>query len=223
MINKRDLAVLQFIAVAVIFFTASWPRVRQFFSHAFPYAEVVIPAGAFVLLFQALSFIYTHHLWKLHPGTTYLGGQWIYRTEKQTAFDPASSDVRSEWFYGVFEVIHTADKLLVNHGKAWHCNEEDPSFENTTVIWNSSAIVYRDNMLWIVGDIASDDPSRPRLAQLAVLTVSRRESEIAMDGTIWGIADLDGEYAYGFTETKKISNRPRKDAAQIAHRKYGLS
>ena len=175
-------------------------------------------------MFHGLFFIYTHYLWKLHPGTTYLGGQWIYRTDKkkdnkkQADFDPASSDLRSESFYGVFEVIHTADKLLVNHGEAWYCNEV-PSFENTRVIWNSSTIVYRDNMLWVVvGDIATDEPSRTHLAQLAVLTVI---SKTEMEGTIRSVADPDDEGVYGFTKARKISNRPLKGAAQEAHRIFG--
>lgn len=80
MIDKRDLAVLQFIGAVVILFTADWLGSRQILFHYFPYGEVVIPAVAFVFLFRGLLSIYTHYLWKLHPDTPYLGGQWIYRT-----------------------------------------------------------------------------------------------------------------------------------------------
>ena len=225
MTDKRDLAVLQFIAVVVILTAASWPEIRHFLSHIFPYAAVVIPAGMFVLLYQTLSFIYTHYLWKLHPGTTYLGGQWIYRTnkkkdnKKQTDSDPASLDLSKECFYGIFEVIHTADKLFVANGKGWYCNEA-PSFENTRVMWNSSTIVQRDNMLWVVaGDIATDEPNRTGLTQLLVLTV---KSKTEMEGTVRSVADPD-EYVYGLTKMIKISNRPRGNAAQEAYRIFGSS
>jgi hypothetical protein len=80
MIDKRDLAVLQFIGAVVILFTADWLGSRQILFHYFPYGEVVIPAVAFVFLFRGLLSIYTHYLWKLHPSTPYLGGQWIYQT-----------------------------------------------------------------------------------------------------------------------------------------------
>jgi len=222
MVNKRDLAVLQFIAVVVILFTASWSKVRQFLSPFFPYAEVVIPAGAFVLLFQALFFIYSRFLWVLHPQTTYLGGQWIYKTSnaKQRNFDHASLDKRSQYFYGVFEVIHTADELHINNGEAWYCGEP-PSFTNRRVFWKSDAIVHRDEKLWIVASATGEDKSRSHLTQLAELAVIRRNSQIEMKGTIWGVADPDGEYAYGFTEIKKISNRPREDAAREAYRIFG--
>jgi len=221
MINKRDLAALQLIAAAIIFFTASWPEVKLFFSHAFPYADVVIPAGAIVLLFQAFFFVYRHYLWKLDPQTAYLGGQWVYRTNKKTDFEPTSLHAHNGCFYGVFEILHTADELLVTHGKAWYCNEA-PSFENVRVIWNASAIVYRDNRLWVVGDIVSDEPNRPRLTQLAVLTVLNGR-HIEMEGTIWGVADQNGQYAYAFTEMRRISKRPREDAAQEAYKIYRSS
>jgi hypothetical protein len=226
MINRRELAALQIIvqiiAVAVTFFTASSPDIRQFLSHVFPYGGIIIPAGTF-LLFQASFFIYTRYLWKLHPHTKYLGGQWIYKTNaKQTDSDPASLDVHSKSFYGVFEVIHTTDKLLVNHGEAWYCNEV-PSFENKQAIWESDAIIYRDEKLWIVASVTGNGTSRSRLTQLAVLTVSRRGSQIKMEGIIGGVADPDGEYAYGFTEMRRISKCPREDAAQEAYRKYGSS
>jgi hypothetical protein len=217
MTNKRDLAVLQFIAVVVIFFTAICPGVIQFFSHYIPYAEVVIPAGAFVLLFQALSLIYTHYLWKLHPGTAYLGGQWIYQTvnktknEKKTDDDPDSSDKQ----YGIFEIIHTTDELRIYHGEAWNTGT-NPSVVDSVCEWVADTIVYRNETLGIMGSVDTQQ------TQLGKLTVIRRESETEMTGTIWRVADQDTIY-HGHTKMKKIGDRPRKDAAQEAYRIFGSS
>lgn len=214
MIDKRDLAVLNFIAAVVILFAASWPGIRQILSHVFPYGDIVIPAGAFVFLFHGLFFIYTHYLWKLHPDTPYLGGQWIYQTHnaKQTDSDPASSDKQ----YGIFEVTHTTDELRIYHGEAWSTGM-DPDREGSICEWDADAIVYRKNeKLGIVGSVDEQQP------QFGTLTVVRREYEIEMSGIIWRVADQDTVY-HGRTKMKKIGDRPRKDAAQIAHRTYGSS
>ena len=214
MIDKRDLTALQFMAVVVIIFAASWPEVRQFFSHAFPYADVVIPAGAFILLFQALFWAYSHYLWKLHLGTTYLGGQWIYKTKKNELNED------NQFSYGVFEVMHTADKLLMKHGEVWD-SQKSPHFENRDATWESNAIIYQDEKLWVVSTVIADDASQSR--QLALFDVIRRKSQIKMGGIIWGVADPDGEYASGFTEMRKISNHPRSDAAREAYQTFRSS
>lgn len=218
--HKRELAVLEFIAAAFVSFTASWPEVRQFLSGVFPYADVAIPAVAFVLSFQVVYFIWARWLWKYHPDTTYLGGQWIYKTRnvKKIDVDPVPLDNPSQ--YGVFELIHTIDKILIHNGKAWDCGES-PSSENIKAIWKADAVVYWDENLWIIANVIGDEPPRSHQTQLATLTVGRGGSQIEMTGKIEGVADPDAEYAYGFTEIKKISNRPQEDAAKVAYRIFG--
>ena len=226
MIEKRDLVALQIIAVGVIFFTASWPGVRQFLSHVFPYAAVVIPTGAYVLLFQALFFIYTHHLWKLHPHTTYLGGLWIFqaknltKSEKKTDDDRTSVDKHSQLSYGVFKVIHTADKLLVKHGRVWDFNEL-PDYDKKKSQWQSVATIYQDGTLWIIGNVTEEEDSS-QARQFEELDVVCEESPIKMEGKIWAFVNRD-DVRYGSTEIRKSNKRSLKDATEEAYQKYGSS
>ena len=226
MVDKRDLAVLQFIAVVVILITASWPGIRQFLSHVFPYGEVAIPAVAFVFLFHGLFFIYTRYLWKLHPDTAYLGGQWIYtaKNEKKTYKektddDPASSDKHSQSSYGIFEVRHTADKLLVRNGKVWDC-KEPPDFDKIESTWESVATIYLDRKLVSMGNVTADDFSQA--TQFAALDVIREKSKIGMDGKIWAFPVPDGVY-YGSAKMKRIDKCSQEEAAQKAYKTFGCS
>lgn len=80
MIDKRDLAALQFIAVVVILITASSQEIRQFLSHVFPYGGVVIPAGAFDCCFKLcfLSILTTYGNC-IHTPSTWAGSGFTRR------------------------------------------------------------------------------------------------------------------------------------------------
>lgn len=215
MIEKRDLAIIQFLAVSVILFTANWPKIKQFLSNIFPYGEIIIPAGSFVILFQALFYIYIHYGWRSLPNTVWLGGQWIYKTNRAKRTEDGVD--LSEYAYGIFEIIHTADGLFIKNGRAWDY-KEPPDFNKCEAVWEADIVVYRNGKLWMIGNVISE--GRIQKNQFVMLDVI---SNHEMQGVVWGILDPDGDYAYGFTEMKKIGSRSRNDAAELARRTYVLS
>jgi hypothetical protein len=220
--NKRELSVLQFIAALIITFAVSWPEVRQSLSQTFAFADIAIPAFAFVLLFQVLFFIYTRYLWKLSTHPMYLGGQWIYRTTnaKREENDPSLSKDRTQSQYGTFNIMHTPFTLSISQGEAWSCGKT-PNSEKSA-IWNSEAVVLQNKKLWIVANVTGNDPDNSRQVQLADLTITQKGQLIEIDGTIWGVADPDGKYAYGTTEMRRIGEDLKSSPAEEAYRIFGI-
>jgi hypothetical protein len=219
--NRSDSVIIQFIAASIISIAANWPQIRYFLSQFFPHADVAIPAGAFVMLYQILFFLYSKYLWRYHPALIYLGGQWVYRTSEAETTPKDSTQLckQGNSFYGVFEIIHTPDKVSIPYGEVWYCGKP-PDEKNRRSYWQSSSINYDGETLWLIGKVIGND-SRSEHKQILIATIARREGKLEMNGTVWGVADPDGKDAFGFTIIKKISNRSRRDAAQEAYRIFG--
>ena len=211
---KKYIAAIQFIAIAVILFTANWPEVKQILSSIFPYGEIVIPAGIFVMLFQILVYVYSNYLWRMLPGTLWLGGQWIYKTNR--AKKTKDGVDLSEFAYGIFEMVHTIDKIYIKNGRAWDYRTP-PDFDKCEAIWDADTVVlFPDKKkLIIVGNVISEGKvKKNQYVELDIVSNDR------MEGVVWGILDPDGEYAYGYTEIIKISDCSRGEAAEIAYQRF---
>ena len=211
---KKYVAAIQFIAIVIILFTANWPEVKQILSSIFPYGEIVIPAGIFVMLFQILVYVYSNYLWRRLPGSLWLGGQWIYKTNRAKKTENGVD--LSEFAYGIFEVVHTIDKIYIKNGRAWDFRDP-PDFDKCEAIWNADIVVLLvdKKKLVIVGNIISG--GRERKNQYVEVDIV---SDKKMEGVVWGILDPNGEYAYGYTTFIKISDSPREDAAKVAYQTF---
>ena len=213
MVDKRFLVMTQSIAVAIILLAANWPEIRRFFP--FPYANMVIPAGIYLVVFKASLSLYEKYIWKRH--IMCLNGQWIYKTFKRKG--------SKEFEYGSFEFIHTPYELVIKNGKSWYF-ENPPDVEEIEARWESEAIAYEGKKLWIVGKGITQEEGTPgkfSLLQKYELMRLNVNNQNNIDGVVFGVADPEGKYAFGDTEMKKISECPNENAPEIAYQTFVLN
>lgn len=211
---KKYIVAIQFIAIVVILFTANWPEIKQILSDIFPYGEVAIPAGIFVMLFQILVYVYNNYLWRRLPDTLWLGGRWIYKTTRAKKTENGVD--LSEFAYGTFEIEHTIDKICIKNGRAWDYRTP-PDFDKCEAIWDADIVILlpdKKKVVIVVNVISEGSIRKNQYIELEIVSNDK------MQGVVWGILDPDGEYAYGYTEIIKIGDYPIEKASEIAYQRF---
>ena len=211
MIGKSELTSIRIIGSVIIFLAINWPIASPFLDQFFklpPYVDMALSAGTFIFLYQLLIWLYIRYFWRYQQHN--LGGMWAYRI-----YD-GEHESGNPWFYGIFEMIYTADELKVITGTTWPSGKE-PDMDNINSTWKSEAIMHQDRVLWF--EAVATEPPYP--IQLMTLSIERKGSQITMSGVIKGVLDSRGERAFGHIIITKIPKHLRADAEKIAYERYG--
>jgi hypothetical protein len=198
--RRTELAVLQFIAAAVILLGANIDRINRLLETAPPFARIVIPASAFVALYQVAVFVYRSTLWFVIHRQPNLSGYWAHGTQNTP---------EGQYFYGVFELEHRAGSIRLKGSEMWY-EGKPPTMEFKRAVWTPElSVLEADRLAIVYTSVRIGSELRVSRQMLDLQVVGTRKNP-ELRGYTYGLGHPTG--SYGFTTAVRLSRGYIQDA-----------